>query len=260
MTRIIILFILLVTVVGALCIAPSPAYVAAGDPTLDAAIGIIIQATRQEQDRRNASAATRAAAEADAIRQRTLAQATAAAVSVQQTQVAADATRSYQATQQALDTLATRTAIDSQATAERRRQDATATSVSLAADATRTARLQAIAATAVMVGVQAQETRTAATSTAVMAGIQAQAESTRESLKTTGTVLLFIIATALAGLTARGLWRISPRPPVVVVAGEAEQIPPSPDELPTAPPTRVVYDAEAAQRITEILEYQEQAQ
>jgi hypothetical protein len=37
--------------------------------TLDAAIVVIIQATREEQDRRNAVAATRAAVEAEAARQ-----------------------------------------------------------------------------------------------------------------------------------------------------------------------------------------------
>jgi hypothetical protein len=249
--------VLSVTIIGALCLAsPPPVSVAAGDPTLDAAIGIIIQATRQEQDRRNAMAATRAAAEAEAIRQRAFAQATESAVSIQQTQVAAEATRNTQSTRVAIEATATRQFLDLQVTVEERRQEAAATQNSILAEYTR----QAIFATATSAAISSEATQQVAVVTRQIIERQQQTESTRESLQTTGTILIFVIGLMLAVTVARALWRISPRQPVTVVENEVEQVPPSPDEIPPAPPTRVVYDAEATQRITDILEYQEEAQ
>ena len=236
------MLLLPVVVIGMLIASPPPSPVGAQiDPTLEAAQRIIWQATARAQATRNAQEAMLAAQRA-----------TAAAMSIQQTQTAAEATRSYQATRQALDSQATRQALDLQATAEKQHQEATATQAALAADATRTA----ATATAVMAGVQAEATQQAIAR-------QAQAESRTETLRLIGIIVLFAIGVALAVAATRALWRIGPRkipPPIVVVESAVGQSgpPPGPGELPAIPPTRVVYDAEAVRKMGEILAYQSQ--
>lgn len=186
-------------ILAALSIA-APAPVVAQDPTLDAAIGVVLAATRAEQDRRNAVAATRAAVEAEAIRQQSAARATAAALSAEQTRTAIEATRSHLATRAAVETTVTRQALDAQATA--RSIEITRQAISL--DETR----QAAAATAIMAAIQSGATRQA---------IQRQAESerARESLYNVGLVILFVIGIILSTLTGRGLYRITH--PIVVI-------------------------------------------
>ena len=234
MIRAIVLIILAAGIVALLAASPSPVSVMAQDATLDAAVQAIYQATARAQATRNAEAALIAAQRA-----------TAAALSVQQTRSAMEATRSYQATSAALDVQSTRQALDLQATADRQRQDATATRQAISLDATR----QAATSTAIMGEFQAAATREAIQR-------QAQTESDRATLQNAGIILLFIIGAGLAGLAARGLWRIAPRKPIVIVESEQETQPATEVELPPIPPTRVVYDESAAQRIGEILEAQ----
>ena len=239
-----------VVLLGMLLLAsPSHVSVSAGDPTLDAAIGIIIAATRQEQDRRNAIAATRAAVEAEAARERAYAQATQAAVSIQQTQVASEATRQAIATRQALEAQATRQALDFQAMAEKRKQEATATQAVINSEATQQTRF----ATATSAAIIAEATKTAIDR-------QAQAETTRETLRVVGIIMLFIIGAVLFPVSVRALWHVGQCKPVVVIENEQDGLPPTDDELPKSPPTRVVFDQSAAQYITEILGFQEQEQ
>lgn len=244
----ILLFAVMVILAGMLLCAGAPRPAAAVNPTLDAAILVIIQATRDEQDRRNAAAATRSATEAEAARQNAIVQATAAAVSVQQTQEAAQATRSYQSTVAALEMQSTRAALDAQATAERQRNDATATRAAIVLDATR----NAATATAAMGQFEAESTRQAIQR-------RAEYEGRLESLRVGGVILALVIGVGLAGLAAHRLWRIAPpisRQPIAKSHTEPKGPPPAPDEIPPAPPTRVVVDAEAAQRIGELLEMQ----
>ena len=231
-----------------LALSPSTVSVSAGDPTLDAAIGIIIQATRQEQDRRNAISATRAAVESEAAQQRAYAQATQAAISIQQTQIASEATRQAVATRQAIESQATRQALDLQATIERREQEATATQAAIFAEATR----QVTYATATSAAISAEATRQAIER-------QAQAENVREILRIAGIILLFIIGAILFPVSIRALWRVGQIKPIAMAESEQQSgPPPTDDELPVSPLTQVVFDQNAAQRITDILEFQDQ--
>ena len=218
-------------------VSPAPAHLAAGDPTLDAAISIIIQATRQEQDRRNAIEATAAAVSAHATQQAASVQATAAALSIQQTKTASEATRQ---------------ARDLQATTEARQQAVAATQMAILAEGTR----QATFATATSAAIHAEATRQAI-------DLQVQVESQLAALRVIGIALLFVLGVAVTVAAVRLLWRMAPRPaaqPIVVIESDNAQDdrPPTEDELPTPPETRVVYDQGAAQRIAEILEHQDQ--
>lgn len=216
--------------VGVLLAAARPGGSAlAQDPTLDAAMLVIIQATRQEQDRRNAVAATRAAVEAEAAQQRGYAEATAAAVAIESTRGAVQVTRSYLSTVAAMDVESTRTARDALATVERRRSEATATQ-------------QAVNVEAAAVAVQA--TRQA----------MGQAQ-TAEGFRTGGIIFLFVIGTGLAGLAARGLWRVGEGAKSEKRGVKNEGEPPREDEVPRAPATNVVYDAAAAEMIRDVLAF-----
>lgn len=142
---------------------PTTPHVRASDPTLDAAMQVIWQATHSAQQ-------TRDARDAELASQR----ATAAAIENAQRQAALEATRSAYATRLIVEATATRQALDLQATRERQSAEATATRAALDAEATR----QAIAATATMEALRAEEARTAATATAAMANLHAQATRT----------------------------------------------------------------------------------
>ena len=220
----------------------SPVPVAAGDPTLDAAMLVIIRATREEQDRRNAIAATRAAVEAEAAQQRAYAQATAQAISAESTRAALESTRSAVATRQSIDSAATRAAVESTATQQAAHMAATARAISAASTA------QSISA--------------AATATAIQDAQVARTNS--ERIRLSSLVALIVLGVAIGTASFRALWRISPRAaakPVVVVVPDIVDVckssAPEEDELPPSPPTRVVYDEAEAQRITDALNYQD---
>lgn len=234
-----------------------------GDPTLDAAQMAIWQATRRAQQTREASDAQLAAQRA-----------TQAAVNAENTRAASDATRVYAATRGALDAYATRAAIDAQATRAAIETQATATAEKWKHDATRGAQTQ----TANTEQTRTAETRAAMQAAATMQAIQVQA--TRAAIERTAEyearfnsaslALVFVLGAVVILFAAVAIRALARQPKTVVVEdarGERREArePGSRDgeqgvediEIPPAPKTRVVLDPQAAQRITEILEFQE---
>lgn len=214
----------------------------AGDPTLDAAMQVIWQATRSVQQ-------TRDAREAELASQR----ATAAAIENAQRQAALEATRSAYATRLAVEATATRQAMDAQATRERQQAEATAT----------------------MEAIRAEEMRTIATTTAVMANLHAQATRTalarqqeteqRNALLTSlgigaSTLVVILIALAIGRSAVNVLQMVgakyfSSRPPVVIVEEHhAEPVPASPSSPPL---TQVVpFDENVARATLDLIAQQ----
>lgn len=253
--------ILVIALMGFATLMPRDGVSAQSNPTLDAAEQAIRQATRAAQQ-------TRDAREQELTLQR-----------AEQTRVAGEATRVYAATRAALDTYATRQAIDTQATraaleshatatTERQRRDATATRLIEHVNATRSAGTQ----TAIALATREQHTRAASHATATLEAIRAQA--TRVAMQRAAeheerffaatlafVFVLGIAVVAFAVVAIRALWR-TPHPiviettvsPTPATYGEATHGAPVQTDL---PPTRVVCDPAAAQRITEILEFQE---
>jgi len=207
--------------------------VRAQDPTLDAAMQAIWQATRSAQQ-------TRDARDQDAANQR----ATAAAIENARSQADVDATRSAYATRQIVEATATRQAMDAQQTRERQAANATATQASAYANATASqasinveGTRAAYAATATTDALRTQQTRTAVNATATIesihadatrAAIQLQQESeTRDAairsiafgLGALIGVLLLIVA---GGIAVRAFWRATTKRDATRVATVVE--------------------------------------
>jgi hypothetical protein len=239
---------------------PTPPRVHAGDPTLDAAMQIIWQATRSAQQ-------TREAREAELASQR----ATAGAIENAQRQAAMEATRSAYATRLVIEATATRQAMDLQATREREQAEATATRSALDAEATR----HAIAATATADALRAQDVRAAATATAQIANLHAEATRTalarqqeteqRNAVLTSLGIVVNTLATilaivAIAWAVIHGLHIVvrnfsRPRPVVIVEDhGDAQDGTPLPAE-PVAPSvTQVVpFDPAVAEATLDLI-------
>lgn len=173
MKRILLMFFALFILLAMMVVASSPRPVQAIDPTLDAAIGVIIRATAQEQERRNSISATRAALSAqvtsvavEATRQAGYAKATAQAQEMSDlaTRRSSDAT----ATQQARDAGATATAnaqsvlvtqAYNSALSTRQSGDATATVNAVYANATATISVMKVQATAEFIAGQQQASK-----------------------------------------------------------------------------------------------------
>jgi hypothetical protein len=248
---------MLVVIVLALLVTPGKP-VTAMDPTLDAALAAIAQATARAQTERANQQATRAASDAIAIQQRAFAQATAQAQSAQATQSAMDELnrqRAATATVQVMSIEATRTTRDATATAEA--VNVQATQQANVAEATRFAARQQIEA----VTLAAQATDVAHTSATY---------ATRQERFTFGLLIVEILFVCGAAWVLFRLARaIGARVDVATLRAKSSTVlptdampagpPPTDDELPTAPQTRVVYDQDAARRIAEILDLQEAA-
>ncbi len=243
--------------------------VAAIDPTLDAALAAIAQATARAQVERVAQQATRSAADAIAIQQRAFAQATAAAISSEETRQAAN----VRATAQAQSAQATQSAMD-----ELNRQRAvTATAQVMSIEGTRTTR--DATATAEAVNAQATQQANVADATRQAMTLAAQATdvahtsatyATRQERFTFGLLIVEILFVCGAAWVLFKLARaIGTRVDVATLQAKSRTVlpmdedampagpPPTDDELPTAPQTWVVYDQDAARRISEFLDLQE---
>jgi hypothetical protein len=256
MTRIIALtFIVVVILTCALSIP------AAAQSPVGGALATLAAATEQAQMIRQAQEATYAAQRA-----------TIQAVMVEQTRTAAQ----VQATATAVSVLSTQSALDEL----QRQRSMTATAEHGAIVATSTALAQSAQATAQAEKLNGQATRetyqTQATAQAVLWSQQATAvarqnetAATRQERFTFGLLIIEIgfIAGALLIIVwltrTLVLWarRLAPQPvndAPILADSEAESIgpPPTGDELPIPPLTRVVYDEAAARRIGEILEMQ----
>jgi len=223
---------------------------AQSDPTLDAAEQIIRQATRSAQQ-------TRDARDYELARQR-----------AEQTRLASEATRVYAATRAALDAYATRQAIDERATraAMEAHQTATAasaraTQTAVYAGETATAEHRARAATAT-----AEHQARAATATVEALYIEATTRAIQREEQFHAAAILFlatlaIVVVVFTAVAIRALLR--PPKPIIVESKTETPTPTSePSTIPNVqtdlPPTRVITDPVAVQRITEILEFQEQ--
>jgi hypothetical protein len=195
--------------------SPSPISVSAVDPTLDAAIGVISKATHDTMETRNAIAYTRAAVNLEVTRQKMFAQQTAAAVSIQQTLVAADLTRQVIATRQAMENLA---------------QQATAKEMSIKQTQVVEEATQQVIARATSVEVSNQAIQ-----------IQARRDSQEAIL---GVIRIILLLVLVAGLAIACVWALVE---VVKRVGPHKGGPPTGNEILPTPPTRVVYDLGAAQ-------------
>ncbi len=216
-----------------LAFSPTSAPARAGDPTLDAALYAIAQATARAAETRQAAEATRQAAQAEEARARAAAQATWVAESLQQTRTAARAT----ATAHSAAATATQEAWNLRATAEQREREN-------AAQATATSAALSARATATVAAISAQATRQALEQ-------QASAEQ-RARWLTWGWSLLQVasLGIALVGGTTWVIWRIYTRREERETGRDA---PPADDEIPGIPQPDVVYSPRAAEVISDAL-------
>jgi len=242
--------VVVLVLAGAVSSAPTSRVYAQSDPTLDAAEQAIRQATRSAQQ-------TRESREYELARQR-----------AEQTRIAGEATRVYAATRAALDAYATRQAIDERATraAMEAHQTATAasaraTQTAVYAGETATAEHRARAATAT-----AEHQARAATATVEALYIEATTRAIQREEQFHAAAILFlatlaIVVVVFTAVAIRALLR--PPKPIIVESKTETPTPTSePSTIPNVqtdlPPTRVITDPVAVQRITEILEFQEQ--
>jgi hypothetical protein len=172
-------------------VSSTPPSVRAGNPTLDAAMFAILQATTQAQE-------TKAARDQELASQR----ATASAIDLLQRQALATATREAHLTRQASN--ATATQVSANATATQAWVNATATQATMNAIATQistnaTATQVSTNATATQISINANATATQVSTNATATQVSNHATATQVSTNATATqVLIYATATAIA--------------------------------------------------------------